>query len=787
MTCSPVGSSLVPALLLTTLLVGSPAERTHAGMDSMDPASGDFAQRAALLLELATEARDETAAARAHYQLGRHFNSVGLFSQAEAQARMAAGLVDRDGDPELAIDIDLMQAALLMRLDRGFEATEILLDALDAIDRLGLIDAGVRARITLSTLQSQAGAPEAARATALAALKTAEAHNMTDWQARLLINLMRIELTMPAKRDRMGEPWMSQVMDLDADEFTDETQISLLLAQLFYARTSGELDNAVYLGERVSRQAEVRGNVFLSGIADRETAQLHCGQGELEWARARFESSVAKFEQADNVGEKGFTLNRWADCEAAAGNFERAFELDRRGNEFIAERRQRQQEERVLSASLAFNTEQNLRELERLTAQETILGASLARERWRAGALLALSGMLLALLAMAWLRQRRLHERQQAEHRLAQAQIELLARVSHEIRNPAQSLAGVLDSLRLQSPKVTDDPHFKAALGSSRLITHLAQDYLDLAMSEQGRLSVDARDVCETRSILENVKHIGLAMVPQEQHSIHLDVADDVPEKILTDGDRLTQVLLNGVVNALKHGGSGPVTLRACMDEARAELRFEIEDKGPGFSCQDHRLFEPYWKAADSDPRGSGLGLAVSAAIIKRLGGSIQARNLEPHGALLSIRLPIQPLPAMADKTEWLGPVQVNRRFPHIRVAIVDDDSHSSLGLSAMAEALGCRVETGEDGASLEICMERFDPQLVILDQQLAQSTGGDLARQIRTLDAEAGRGHRRVLIVSGSQPPEQANEPAYDEWLQKPLSLRALIAQLELIDPASG
>jgi len=787
MTRLPAGGSIFFSALLTTLILVSPAETAWAATDAMDPATSQFAQRATLLLEQATEGRDPAAAARAHYQLGRHFNSMGLFSQAEAQARMAADLVDRDSDPELGLDIDLMLAAVIMRMGRGHEAAEIVLGSLDEIDRLGLIGAGVRARITLSTLQSQAGAPEAARATALAALETAEAHNMTDWMARLLINLMRIELTMPPKQDRLGEPWMSRILELDPRELADETQISLLLAQLFYARTSGQLDDAVSLSELLARQAEERGNVFLSGMAERETAQLFCDQGATDRARSHFESSVTKLEQTDDAGEIGFTLNRWSECEAAAGNFERALELKRRGTELLTEGRQRRQDALLLSASLAFNTEQNLRELERLTSRETLLSASLARERWRASALLAFSGLLLALLAIGWLRLRRVRERQQAEQRLAQTRADLLARTSHEIRNPAQGLSGLLESLTVQSPPLTNDPGFKAALGSSRLIEHLARDYLDLAMSEQDRLTVHAKNVCATRSIVEGVTHLSHGLFPQAHDHFHVIVGDDVPQKIRTDGDRLTQVLLNGVINAFRHGGSGPVTLRVCVDDETDQLRFEIEDNGPGFSCHDQRLFEPYWQAAGSDSSGSGLGLAVSAAIVKRLGGSIEARNVQPHGAMLIIWLPMDSLPAADEAEDCPPPFQADRRFPHVRVVILDDDPLSLLGLSAMAEALGCRVETGDDDSNLETWLETFDPHLVILDQQLGRLTGEDIARRIRKLDAGAGRGHRRILIISGSTHPEQAGESAHDEWLLKPLSLRVLGDHLALIDSTSN
>ncbi len=773
------------ALLLTTSISGMPAGAAGSDSDAIDPGSSLYAQRAVLLLERATENRDSASAALAHYQLGRHFNNIGLFSQAETHAGQAAGLVDRDLNPEFAIDIDLMRSAVLMRLGRGNEAAGILLGSLDEIDRLGLIDAGVRARITLSTLQSQAGMPEMARSTALAALAVAEANALTDWQARLLINLMRIELTMPAKLDRLGEPWMSRALQFDPDEFTDETRTSLLLAQLFYARSSGQMDEAMVLSDQATRQAVERGNLFLAGIASRETALLFCDQGALDQARTHFETSVTKLEQTDNVGEQGFTMNRWSDCEAAAGNFERALGLKQRGSDLIAEDRQRRQNELLVAGSLAFDTDQKIRELERLTAQETLLNASLARERWRGGALFAFSGLMLALLTLGWLRQRRLHDLRQGERRLARMRVDLLARTSHEIRNPAQGLAGVLESLTVRSPALTDDPGFKAALGSSRLITHLARDYLDLAMSEQDRLSVDVRAICETGTILASVKYLSQGLFPQAEDQLRLIQGDGVPERIQTDGDRLTQVLLNGVINAFRHAGSGPVTLRACLDEAQAptRLRFEIEDYGPGFSCPDQRLFEPYWQAQTSGMCGTGLGLTISAAIVKRLGGTIEARNLEPHGAMLIISLPFEPLPLKTGGERPPTPLKANRLFPCARVVILDDDSFALLGLRDMVETLGCRARTGHDDSTLETWLAEFDPHLVILDQQLGSQTGASVARRIRNLDGAAGRRHRRILIVSGSENPGLSDDGTHDEWLLKPLSLQELTDQLAMID----
>ncbi|MGY6555802.1 MAG: ATP-binding protein [Wenzhouxiangella sp.] len=773
-----------PVLTLSALLIFAPGWAAAADRELEEPGSSEYAERAALRLAQATEANDPTAAASAHYQLGRHFHSVGLFSKAEMHAWLAAEQVDRDRAPELAVDIDLMRSAVLQRLGRGHEAADILFRSLEQIDQLGLIEAGVRARITLSTLQSQAGTPEAARETALLALGTAEAQQMTDWQARLLINLMRIELTMPERRDRLGEPWMTQVLQLDSEALTDETQISLLLARLFYARTSGQIEAARLLGERVTDQASRRGNAFLAGIAARETAQLYCDGANLDQARVRFENSVMLLEQTDNLGEQGFTLNRWSDCEATGGNFEKALELQRRGQALLAESRQRRQDELIVSASLAFNTKQTLRELERMASQKALLGASLAREQWRAGALVALSGLLLALLALVWLRQQRLHERQLSELRLARARVNLLAQTSHEIRNPAQGLTGLLESLSLSSPALAADAKFKAALGSSRLIAQLARDYLDLALSEQDRLAVDLEQACDLRLVLDHVRFLIEGLFPEARGRLEVLVENDLPQSFRTDAARLTQVLLNGLSNAFRHGGEGPVKLRASLDRKGPELRFDIMDQGPGFPHRDQRLFQAYWKGASADPQGVGLGLAVSAAIVKRLGGDIEVGNGHAGGAILTLRLPFRAATEQSSvPPDHSGSSVLGRRFPDLRVAIMDDDAFSLIGLRAMAEALACQVQTVSEDAPMADCLAGFDPHLVIIDQHLGHCSGDAIAKSIRRLDDEAGRPWRRIIIVSGSEATGRRPDSAYDEWLLKPLSVRSLADQLVQID----
>jgi len=214
----------------------------------------------------------------------------------------------------------------------------------------------------------------------------------------------------------------------------------------------------------------------------------------------------------------------------------------------------------------------------------------------------------------------------------------LSAGVAHEIGNPLAAIRGLLDLMQSGALDPDEEREFVVRIQrESERIHHTIRDLLDFSRSgpaQEGRIESSA-DVSEVVS--DTVK---LLDRQSRFHDIELALAlDEGLPRVRGDHERLRQLLLNLLFNAADAlGGKGRIEVRARNDDGAVELI--VEDDGPGIDREIiDQVFDPFvtTKAAG---QGTGLGLAVCYTIVERLGGAIEAGNLEQGGARFGVRLP---------------------------------------------------------------------------------------------------------------------------------------------------
>ena len=225
----------------------------------------------------------------------------------------------------------------------------------------------------------------------------------------------------------------------------------------------------------------------------------------------------------------------------------------------------------------------------------------------------------------------------------ADAKTEFLANMSHEIRTPLTAVLGftrLLQQLPDLSPAAM---HFADRItGAGRSLLTLVNDILDFSKIEAGKYELrpaptSIGDVCaETLALLaEQADAKGLAL--------ELDLGDGLPEAVLVDGDRVRQMLLNLLGNAVKFTPAGSVRLRADWS-ALDGLLLEVSDTGPGLDLlAQSTIFERFRQADSSMTRrhgGTGLGLAITRGIAEAMGGDVSLTSEPGAGATFRINLP---------------------------------------------------------------------------------------------------------------------------------------------------
>jgi PAS domain S-box-containing protein len=221
------------------------------------------------------------------------------------------------------------------------------------------------------------------------------------------------------------------------------------------------------------------------------------------------------------------------------------------------------------------------------------------------------------------------------------ARDEVMAIVSHDLRNPINTITMTTDLLREQLPE-EDTMRLLEIIGrSTDRMERLIRDLLDVARIEAGGLTIERRPVDPAEVVREAVD---FQQPLARESGVSLDV--ETPEPLPTleaDRERLLQVFQNLIDNALKFTPEGGrVTVRA--EEGPGEVRFSVNDTGPGIDPKQlPHLFDRFWQARKGARVGAGLGLAIARGIVEAHGGKITAASTPGKGTTITFSIPVHP------------------------------------------------------------------------------------------------------------------------------------------------
>ncbi|MDX9999290.1 MAG: ATP-binding protein [Phenylobacterium sp.] len=360
----------------------------------------------------------------------------------------------------------------------------------------------------------------------------------------------------------------------------------------------------------------------------------------------------------------------------------------------------------------------------------------------------------------------------------ARVKSEFLANMSHEIRTPLTSVVG-FTRLALEQPDLPPlaRTYVERVGDASRALLSTVNDILDFSKLEAGQVSFEPEP-----TPLEPLLRQALSLFEPQAGAkdLTLKLEADIPEgaTVLVDPNRLRQVLLNLVGNAVKFTTHGQVVLRAAYEPAAERLSVEIEDTGPGIAPEAQvKLFQRFSQVDGALTRahgGTGLGLAICKGIVEALGGEIGLRSTLGAGSTFHFAIPAPAADGdeSAQAAEAVGPVG------GLSVLVVDDHAVNRELAELFLAGVGVTVTPAAGGAEAVELAARQTYDVILMDLRMPEVDGQAAMRRIR--NGGGPNAATPILAFTADADPDLQTRLAAMDFqgvVAKPLEAEGLIA----------
>jgi signal transduction histidine kinase/CheY-like chemotaxis protein len=365
---------------------------------------------------------------------------------------------------------------------------------------------------------------------------------------------------------------------------------------------------------------------------------------------------------------------------------------------------------------------------------------------------------------------------------MARSKSDILATLSHEIRNGLTGVIHVLAAACGQMGRAPSREQMNAALEAARDLIAVLNATLDSETAQAGRLSLDNQPFDPVRLARDAVLlERPYALSKGLELTVHIEPELEADDRgaALADPMRTRQILANLLGNGIKYTLRGRVELRVVLRDG--QVVFQVADTGPGLAAEElERAFEPFRRVerTGAGVSGAGLGLSLSRDLANLMGGSLEASSALGVGSCFTLALPYDAEVA-AEPAAGFDPVASagnDRTEPRrLRVLVAEDDALNAAMMRAILEQLGHQVVHAQNGIRAVELVKLCDFDLLMFDGRMPGLDGAGATAAVRAL-VEPTASTPIIAVIGGeSDEAEACLDAGADAVLRKPVSVAAV------------